>query len=55
MVGVFPTIWLMVYKLATVNFVVRECDEAIALFTDKLNFNLLKGTSVGNGNRYGMN
>jgi len=42
----------MVYKLATITFLVREYDEAIAFFTDKLNFVLLEDTPLGNGKRW---
>lgn len=42
----------MAYKLATVTFLVREYDEAIAFFTDKLNFVLLEDTPSGNGKRW---
>ena len=42
----------MTRRLATVSLLVREYDEAIAWFTQKLGFRLLHDTPVGPGKRW---
>jgi catechol 2,3-dioxygenase-like lactoylglutathione lyase family enzyme len=42
----------MTQTLAQVTFVVREYDEAIAFFTEKLGFHLLEDSALGDGKRW---
>jgi catechol 2,3-dioxygenase-like lactoylglutathione lyase family enzyme len=42
----------MPQTLAQITFVVREYDEAIAFFTDKLGFHLVEDTSLGDPKRW---
>ncbi len=42
----------MAQKLGYVALVVRDYDEAIAFFTDKLKFHLIEDTDLGNGKRW---
>ncbi len=42
----------MTLKLAAISFVVRDYDEAIAWFTQKLQFKLIENTNMGAGKRW---
>ena len=42
----------MTLKLAAIGFVVRDYDEAIAWFTEKLQFKLIENTNMGAGKRW---
>jgi catechol 2,3-dioxygenase-like lactoylglutathione lyase family enzyme len=42
----------MTRTLAQVTLVVREYDEAIAFFTDKLGFHLIEDSALGDGKRW---
>ena len=42
----------MAQKLSYIALVVREYDEAIAFFTNKLKFQLIEDTDLGNGKRW---
>lgn len=42
----------MTLKLSAITYVVREYSEAIAWFTEKLQFSLLENTDMGSGKRW---
>jgi len=42
----------MKHHLAHITFLVKEYDEAISYFVDKLQFELLEDTDMGNGKRW---
>ena len=42
----------MTLKLAAISFVVRDYDEAIAWFTQRLQFKLIENTNMGAGKRW---
>ena len=42
----------MITEIANVPLIVRDYDEAIAFYTNKLTFRLVENTDMGNGKRW---